>query len=220
MVGVVGPTGSGKSTLLRLLLRFDDVGAGRILLDGRDLRTLRIADVRSAIAMVGQEPYLFRGSVRDNVAFGRPTATDDEIREALRRAEALEFVEQNPEGLAADIGERGQRLSGGQRQRLAIARVLLKGAPILALDEATSQVDYETESAIQRAIQSARSGRTLIVVAHRLSTIRSADQILVVHQGRIHERGRHDELLGRGGLYALLWSLQSGEGGGSPVGVG
>jgi ATP-binding cassette subfamily B protein len=220
MLGVVGPTGSGKSTLVRLLLRFYDVVSGRILLDGHDIRTLRMADLRSAIAVVGQEPYLFRGSVRNNVAFGRPSATDDEIREALRRAEALEFVEQHPGGLAAEIGERGQRLSGGQRQRLAIARALLKPAPVLVLDEATSQVDYETEAAIQRAVRDASAGRTLIVVAHRLSTIRGADQILVFDQGRIRERGRHEELLELGGLYALLWSLQDGGGGRSAGGSG
>ncbi|AKT39184.1 ABC transporter ATP-binding protein [Chondromyces crocatus] len=209
-LGIVGPTGSGKSTLLRLLLRLYDVDAGRILLDGHDLRDLVLSDTRAAIAIVGQEPYLFRGTVRENVLLGRPGASQEEVRDALRKAEALEFVEALPDGLDADVGERGRRLSGGQRQRVAIARALLKRAPILALDEATSHLDYETEAAVQRAFRDTTAGVSMIVVAHRLATVRHADQIVVLDEGRIRERGRHDELVAHAGLYAYLWQLQNG----------
>jgi ATP-binding cassette, subfamily B, bacterial len=210
-LAIVGPTGSGKSTLLRLLLRFHDVQGGSIRVDGHDLRELDLQDLRSAISIVGQEPYLFEGTVKDNVLLGQPEASDDEVAEALSRAGALEFVNALPDRLDAQVGERGRKLSGGQRQRIAIARALLKKAPILALDEATSHLDYETEAAIQRSVRHASSRMSMIVVAHRLSTIRRADMILVVDQGKIREAGRHEELLAQGGLYSFLWNLQSGE---------
>jgi ATP-binding cassette subfamily B protein len=210
-LAIVGPTGSGKSTLLRLLLRFHDVRAGSIRVDGHDLRELDLRDLRSAISIVGQEPYLFEGTVRDNVLLGQPGASDEEVAEALHRAGALEFVNALPGRMDAPVGERGRKLSGGQRQRIAIARALLKKAPILALDEATSHLDYETEAAIQRSIRNVPSRMSMIVVAHRLSTIRRADMILVVDQGRVREMGRHEELLAHGGLYSFLWNLQNGE---------
>jgi ATP-binding cassette subfamily B protein len=210
-LAIVGPTGSGKSTLLRLLLRFHDVQAGSIRVDGHDLRELDLQDLRSAISIVGQEPYLFEGTVKDNVLLGQPGASDEEVTEALNSAGALEFVNALEGRLDAQVGERGRKLSGGQRQRIAIARALLKKAPILALDEATSHLDYETEAAIQRSVRHASSRMSMIVVAHRLSTIRRADMILVVDQGKIREMGRHEELLEQGGLYSFLWNLQSGE---------
>ncbi|HYO53286.1 ABC transporter ATP-binding protein [Archangium sp.] len=210
-LAIVGPTGSGKSTLLRLLLRLYDVQAGSIRMDGWDVRELDLQDLRSAISLVGQEPYLFDGTVRDNVLLGRPGASDEEIAGALGNAGALDFVNALPGRLDAEVGERGRKLSGGQRQRIAIARALLKKAPILALDEATSHLDYETEAAIQRSVRNVSSRMSMIVVAHRLSTIRRADMILVLDKGRLREMGRHEELLARGGLYAFLWNLQSGE---------
>ncbi|WP_395850723.1 ABC transporter ATP-binding protein [Cystobacter fuscus] len=210
-LAIVGPTGSGKSTLLRLLLRFYDVQTGSIRVDGWDVRELNLQDLRSAISIVGQEPYLFDGTVRDNVLLGRPGASDEEVTEALGSAGALEFVNALPGRLDAEVGERGRKLSGGQRQRIAIARALLKKAPILALDEATSHLDYETEAAIQRSVRNVSSRMSMIVVAHRLSTIRRADMILVLDKGRLREMGRHDELLAQGGLYSFLWNLQSGE---------
>ncbi|WP_232293415.1 ABC transporter ATP-binding protein [Stigmatella aurantiaca] len=210
-LAIVGPTGSGKSTLLRLLLRFHDVRDGSIRVDGHDLRTLDLQDLRSAISIVGQEPYLFDGTVKDNVLLGHPQASDEDVAEALKSAGALEFVNALRGRMDAQVGERGRKLSGGQRQRIAIARALLKKAPILALDEATSHLDYETEAAIQRSVRNASSRMSMIVVAHRLSTIRRADMILVVDQGKVREMGRHDELLAHGGLYSFLWNLQSGE---------
>lgn len=210
-LAIVGPTGSGKSTLLRLLLRFHDVRAGSIRVDGHDVRELDLQALRSAISIVGQEPYLFEGTVKDNVLLGQPGASDEEVAEALNSAGALEFVNALADRMDAPVGERGRKLSGGQRQRIAIARALLKKAPILVLDEATSHLDYETEAAIQRSVRNASSRMSMIVVAHRLSTIRRADMILVVDQGKVREMGRHEELLAHGGLYSFLWSLQSGE---------
>ncbi|WP_144429505.1 ABC transporter ATP-binding protein [Myxococcus hansupus] len=210
-LAIVGPTGSGKSTLLKLLLRFHDVRAGSIQVDGHDLRELNLEDLRSAIGIVGQEPFLFEGTVKDNVLLGDPGASDAEVAEALDNAGASQFVEALPDRMDAQVGERGRKLSGGQRQRIAIARALLKKAPILALDEATSHLDYETEAAIQRSVRNASSRMSMIVVAHRLSTIRHADVILVLDQGRVREMGRHEALLAQGGLYAFLWSLQQGE---------
>jgi ATP-binding cassette subfamily B protein len=211
MLAIVGPTGSGKSTLLRLLLRHYEVQKGRILVNGHDIRQLNLHDLRSAIGVVGQDVYLFQGTVKDNVMYGRPDATNEEFALALQHSGTSAFLSNLPDGDGSDVGERGQRLSGGQRQRIAIARALLKDAPVLALDEATSQLDYETEGIVQRSIRASAEGRTLIVVAHRLSTVRRADEIIVLESGRICERGAHDELVRSGGLYASLWRLQNGD---------
>ncbi|MEM8993965.1 MAG: ABC transporter ATP-binding protein [Acidobacteriota bacterium] len=208
---LVGATGSGKTTVLKLLMRFYDVNAGRILLDGRDIRELKLGDLRSAIALVSQDVFLFHGTVRENLIYGRPGASEDEIVAAAHAAEAHAFIEALPEGYDTVIGERGQKLSGGQRQRLSIARAVLKNAPILVLDEATPAVDNETEAAIKRSIARMARGRTLLVVAHRLSTIRHADRIYVLDAGQVAEVGDHGSLLTRGGLYASLWTVQTGE---------
>lgn len=210
MLAIVGPTGSGKSTLLRLLLRHYDVSEGRILMNGEDIRELDLRDLRRSVAVVGQEVYLFQGSVRDNVLYGRPGAATDEFEEALRNSGTETFLPDLPNGDESDVGERGQRLSGGQRQRIAIARALLKRAPVMAMDEATSHLDYETESIVQRSIRRSAAGRALIVVAHRLSTVRHADEIVVLESGQIRERGTHDDLIQQSGLYASLWRLQNG----------
>ncbi|MCK6505583.1 ABC transporter ATP-binding protein/permease [Myxococcota bacterium] len=217
-VAVVGPTGAGKSTLVRLLLRLHDVSGGSITLDGHDLRELRLADLRGAIALVSQSPFLFPGSVRENIAYGSPGATLDQVRQAARDAEADTFVQALPQGYDTVVGERGQKLSGGQAQRLAIARALLKGAPILVLDEATSAVDNETEAAIQQSLARLHAAhrKTMIIIAHRLSTIRHADHIVVMDQGEVVQAGRHEELVARGGLYARLWAVQTGERAGGP----
>jgi ATP-binding cassette subfamily B protein len=210
-LGIVGPTGSGKSTLLRLLLRFYEVDSGRILLDGVDIRDLNLRDLRKAVSMVSQEAYLFQGSLRENVVYSQPHSSEKKIREALKYAGAMELVKTLPDGLEAEVGERGGRLSGGERQRVAIARALLKGAPILALDEATSHLDYETESVVKTSLRKASAGKSVIMIAHRLSTIRDADKIIVLERGNICEMGSHKELLKGGGLYSSLWELQSGE---------
>jgi ATP-binding cassette subfamily B protein len=206
-LGIVGLTGSGKTTLLRLLVRFYDPDSGRILLDGVDLRDLRVRDVRAAIALVSQDVYLFDGSLAHNVRYGNPTATDDEVLAAITAAGARELLDVLPEGMAAEVGERGHRLSGGQRQRLAIARALLKNAPVLALDEATSHLDYITEAAVRTSVPT--SGKTVIVCTHRLVSVRDADDIIVLDGGTIRERGRHQELFDRGGLYYELWQRQA-----------
>jgi len=210
MLAIVGPTGSGKSTLLRLLLRHYDVDQGCILMNGEDIRQLDLRDLRSSIGVVGQDVYLFEGTVQDNVRYGKPGATSEELEVALRDSGSSTFLKDLPAGEESAVGERGQRLSGGQRQRIAIARALLKNAPVLALDEATSQLDYETEGIVQRSIRTSAEGRTLIVVAHRLSTVRRADRIIVLESGRICEQGTHDELVKKRGLYASLWGLQNG----------
>jgi ATP-binding cassette subfamily B protein len=209
MLAIVGPTGSGKSTLLRLLLRHYDVDLGSILVNGHDIRQLDLDDLRGSIAVVGQDVYLFEGTIQDNVLYGRPDATTAELNDALRNSGAATFLADLPGGADSDVGERGQRLSGGQRQRIAIARALLKDASVLALDEATSQLDYETEAIVQRSIRTSSQGRTLLVVAHRLSTIRRADEIIVLERGQICERGTHERLVRKGGLYASLWRLQN-----------
>ncbi|HEY3381336.1 MAG TPA: ABC transporter ATP-binding protein [Vicinamibacterales bacterium] len=210
-VALVGSTGSGKSTLIKLLLRLYDTGGGRILLDGVDIRELNVYDLRKAIGLVSQDVFLFNGTAAENILYGRPDATREEVWEAARIAEATGFIQDLPEGLDTIVGERGQKLSGGQRQRLSIARVVLKNPPILILDEATSSVDNETESAIRRSIEAASRGRTTIYVAHRLSSIRHVDQIHLIDDGRVVERGTHEELVAGGGRYAALWRLQTGE---------
>ncbi|HIE81800.1 MAG TPA: ABC transporter ATP-binding protein [Candidatus Poseidoniales archaeon] len=210
-VGLVGSTGSGKTTLVGLLLRFHDPLSGVVRLDGRDVRDLTLASLRGSIAMVSQNTTLFPGTVWQNVLYGRPDASDEEILEAARIAEATSFIAELPEGWDTDIGEDGHRLSGGQRQRLAIARAVLKDAPVLVLDEATSNVDNETEAALQRSIERISADRTTLIIAHRLSTVRNADIIAVLDGGRITELGTHEELLEHEGLYERLWKVQTGE---------
>ena len=208
---VVGATGAGKSSVLRLVLRFSDPREGRVLLDGSDVRDLSWESLRGAIGYVSQDVFLFHGSVRDNLAYGRPDATDAEIREAARLAEAHSFIESLAQGYDTVVGERGLTLSGGQRQRIALARAILRDPALLVLDEATSAVDNETEAAIQRSLATVTADRTALVVAHRLSTVRDADRIWVLAEGRVAEDGTHEELVAAGGLYAALWAVQTGE---------
>ncbi len=214
-VGLVGRSGAGKSTLVNLLLRFYDLEGGRILIDGQDIAEVTQESLRSRIGMVTQDTSLLHRSVRDNIAYGRPNATEEEILAAARQAEADDFIRMLADargrtGYDAHVGERGVKLSGGQRQRIAIARVLLKDAPILILDEATSALDSEVEAAIQGSLYRLMEGKTVIAIAHRLSTIAAMDRLVVLDHGRIAEMGSHEELLRRGGLYAQLWSRQSG----------
>jgi ATP-binding cassette subfamily B protein len=208
---IVGSTGSGKSTLVKLLLRLYDVQVGQICLDGWDVRELRLVDLRQAIGFVSQDVFLFHGTVRDNIRYGSFEADMVQVIEAARTAEAHEFITKLPHGYDTIVGERGQKLSGGQRQRLSIARAILKDPPILILDEATSAVDNETEAAIQRSLERIAIGRTTIVIAHRLSTVRNADRIFVLEQGVLREQGRHEELIEANGIYASLWRVQTGE---------
>lgn len=210
-VALVGATGGGKSTLLKLLLRFLDAGSGRILLDGVDIATLDPAQLRRLLGYVAQEPFLTDGSVADNIAYGDHAPDPARIEAAARAAEAHEFIIALPNGYASAVGERGAQLSGGQRQRIALARALYRDPAILVLDEATSAVDNETEAAIQRSLARAARGRTTLIVAHRLSTVRHADTIHVLEAGRVIESGSHDQLVARGGTYAALWRLQTGE---------
>ncbi|MFT4196477.1 MAG: lipid A export permease/ATP-binding protein MsbA [Pseudoxanthomonas sp.] len=213
VTAIVGRSGSGKSSLVKLIPRFYEPASGSILLDGAPIDDYRLADLRRQIAMVGQQVMLFDGSVAQNVAYGELAAAGEErLRAALRGAHALEFVEQMPQGLDSSIGVKGGRISGGQRQRLAIARAMLKDAPILILDEATAALDNESERLVQDALQELMPDRTTLVIAHRLSTIEQADQVLVLDQGRLVEQGTHAELLARGGLYAQLHGAQFHEG--------
>ncbi|NET51887.1 MAG: ABC transporter ATP-binding protein, partial [Merismopedia sp. SIO2A8] len=209
-IGIVGSTGSGKSTLVKLLLRLYEIQSGEITLDGIDIQTLRIHDLRRSMGWVSQDVFLFEGTVADNIRYGSPDATEVDIRQAAKIAEADEFIERFPQGYDTIVGERGQKLSGGQRQRLAIARAVLRDPPILILDEATSAVDNETEVAIQRSLSHITQNRTTIAIAHRLSTIRHADCIYVMELGHIVEQGKHEELLAKQGVYAGLWNVQMG----------
>lgn len=209
-VGLVGRSGSGKTTLTTLLLRLEDLTRGRILIDGQDIAHVTQTSLRRQIAYVAQEPMLFHRSIRENIAYGRPEASDAEVERAAREANAWEFIERLPDGLDTEVGERGVKLSGGQRQRVAIARAILMDAPILVLDEATSALDSESERLIQDAFENLMRGRTAIVVAHRLSTVASLDRIVVLSHGAIVEDGTHEELVAAGGEYASLWSRQTG----------
>ena len=209
-VGLVGHSGAGKTTVTRLLLRFDDIDAGEITIDGQDIAAVTQESLRRGISYVPQEPMLFHRSLRENIAYGKPGATEAEIIEATKRANAHEFIGHLPNGLDTVVGERGVKLSGGQRQRIAIARALLKDAPILILDEATSALDSESEALIQQSLNTLMAGRTSIVVAHRLSTLRHMDRIIVMDNGKIIEDGTHAALLDQNGIYAKLWKRQSG----------
>ncbi len=208
---IVGATGAGKSTVIKLLLRFYDIQRGRVLLDNQDIREFNLRDLRGAIGLVSQDVFLFHGTVRENIAYGTFDATDEQIVAAAKIAEAHDFIMDLPQGYDTIVGERGQKLSGGQRQRISIARAVLKDPPVLILDEATSSVDNETEAAIQRSMERITVGRTTIVIAHRLSTVRNADRIFVLENGILREQGRHEDLLRDNGIYATLWRVQTGE---------
>jgi ABC-type multidrug transport system fused ATPase/permease subunit len=208
VAALVGPTGVGKSTLVSLIPRFYDVKTGSIKLDGIDIRNIELEELRKNISIVLQDVFLFHGSVRENILFGNPKATDAEIVEATKVANAYDFIMALPEGFDTIIGERGVKLSGGQRQRISIARAVLKNTPILILDEATSSVDTETELLIQQALERLMKGRTTIIIAHRLSTIRNADKIVVLEGKEIVEMGKHEELLKNDGLYQRLYTVQ------------
>ncbi len=210
-IAIVGSTGSGKTTLMKLLLRFADVDGGAIRLDGVDIRNLTLESLRRSIGLVSQDVFLFFGTVRENILYGRPDASFDQVVEAAKAAEAHEFIEALPHGYETVVGERGQKLSGGQRQRISIARAIIKDPPILVLDEATSAVDNETEAAIQRSLELVSRHRTTLVIAHRLSTIRNADRIYVLEMGRVIEVGSHQSLIEADGVYASLWRVQTGE---------
>ena len=207
-IALVGPSGGGKSTTCSLLPRFYDVTSGSILIDGQDVRAVTQHSLRSAIGLVQQDVYLFDGTLRDNIGYGRPGATDAEIEDAARKANIHEFIASLPQGYDTVVGERGSRLSGGQKQRIAIARVFLKNPAILILDEATSALDNESEEAVQESLERLAADRTTIIIAHRLSTIKNADEIATVERGRVVERGTHEELLARGGTYARYYRMQ------------
>jgi ABC-type multidrug transport system fused ATPase/permease subunit len=208
VVALVGPSGAGKTSIANLLCRFYDPTHGRVLVDGHDIRQVELRSLRRQVAVVLQDTFLFNASVRENVSYGKPEASEEEVVTAAKTAYAHEFIQQLPEGYDTQIGERGVRLSGGQRQRLALARAILTDPRILILDEATSSVDAEAEYLIQQALEGVMRGRTSLVIAHRLSTIREADKIIALHDGRIREIGDHEELLERGGLYSQLYQRQ------------
>jgi len=210
VVALVGATGAGKSTIASLLMRFYNITGGRILLDGVDARQIRIDDLRRQFAVVPQESVLFARSVRDNIAYGRPEASSEDIIAAAVAANAHEFIMRMSNGYDTVVGERGSTLSGGQRQRIAIARALLRDAPILVLDEPTAALDAQSEDLVMSALERLMAGRTTFIIAHRLSTIRNADQIVVLDRGSVAEQGRHEELMRRNGVYARLVRLQSG----------
>jgi ATP-binding cassette subfamily B protein len=213
-LGIVGASGAGKSTLVSLLLRLYDTEAGRVTLDGTDIRTVTQDSLRHQIAMVTQETAMFNRSAMENIRYGRPEATDEEVFAAAKRAEAHDFIlslrTTGAGGLRRLLGERGVKLSGGQRQRIALARAFLKDAPVLVLDEATSALDSEVEAAIQSTLTDVMEGKTVIAIAHRLSTLAAMDRIIVLDAGRIVEDGTHEDLLAKGGLYARYWNRQSG----------
>ena len=210
LTALVGPSGSGKSTILSLIPRFWDASAGAVQLDGVDVRGIKLRSLGEMIGVVTQETHLLHASIRDNLLYARPEATDTQILAALAGASLADRIKELPQGLDTVVGERGYKLSGGERQRLAIARVLLKDPPILLLDEATSALDSVSERHVQQALERAMAGRTTIAVAHRLSTVASADQIIVLDHGTIVERGQHEELRAKGGLYAELAAVQFG----------
>lgn len=210
IVGIVGATGAGKSTIAKLLLRFYDVEGGSVTIDGTDVKDLPVELLRRMTAFVAQDVYLFDGTVYENIVYGRPDATMEQLIEAARAAEAHDFITQLPGGYQSQVGERGQRLSLGQRQRVSIARAVIKDAPILVFDEATASVDNETEAAIHASIERVAVGRSTIIIAHRLSAVRNSARIYVIDEGAVVEQGTHDALLARGGLYASLWSIQTG----------
>ena len=209
-IAIVGATGSGKSTLVKLLLRLYEVKSGEITLDGQNVKDIVLWDLRRGIGLVSQDVFLFHGTVRENISYGSPDATINQIQEAAKIAEADQFIGELPQGYDTIVGERGQKLSGGQKQRIAIARAILKDPPILVLDEATSAVDNETEAAIARSLEKITQNRTTIAIAHRLSTIRHSDCIYVMDYGRLIEQGTHEELLAKDGVYAGLWQVQTG----------
>jgi ABC-type multidrug transport system fused ATPase/permease subunit len=209
IIAVVGPTGAGKTTLISLLPRFYDTKQGRILLDGKDIRKLTLKSLRQQVSIVLQEPLLFSGTIQDNIRYGRPDASDDEIIEAAKAANAHDFIMKLPQKYATELGERGAKLSGGERQRISVARAFLKDAPILILDEPTSSIDSRTEAVILDALDRHMEGRTTFMIAHRLSTVRRANLILVLDHGRLVEQGSHEELMAMEGLYHRLYTLQT-----------
>ena len=211
-LALVGPSGGGKSTTCSLLPRFYDVASGSITIDGQDVRDVTQSSLRRAIGLVQQDVYLFDGTIGENIAYGKPGATAEEVAEAARRANIADFIESLPDGYDTEVGERGTRLSGGQKQRIAIARVFLKNPPILIFDEATSALDNESERVVQESLSELARGRTTIVIAHRLSTIKGADEIATVEDGRVVERGTHEELLAAGGTYARYYRMQFAQG--------